>query len=158
MIIKKDTKFPTKKINFLKTALLIYFISTFSVLVLLSIFIFTSHTVKTKTLKVLDYISKAGRLEYIHIFSIGRDALMSNFYKLDKIDLEIKFEDILILEDERTKAIKNKSLGLKDNLTKIKANISFKDKKIPAKIRLKGDRIIHFNKKKHSWQKNCTKI
>jgi hypothetical protein len=150
MIIKKDTRPPTKKINFLKTALLIYFISTFSVAILLSIFFFTSHSVKTKTLKVLDYISKAGRLEYIHIFSIARDSLMSNFYELDKIDLEIKFEDILILEEERARAIKNKSLGLKDNLTKVKAKISFKDKKFSAKIRLKGDRLIHFNKKKHS--------
>ena len=150
MIIKAAIKPSKKKNSFFKTILLIYFFSTFSVAILLSIFVFTSHSAKTKMFKALDYMSKAGRIEYIHIFSIAYDALMSNFYKLDKIDLEIKFDNIIILEDERSKAIKNKSLGLKDNLTKVKANIKYKDKKISGKIRLKGDRIIHFNKKEHS--------
>ena len=150
MIIKSETKSLKKKSNFFKNFLTIYFIFSLSIAVLFSIFFFTSYTIKSKTFKILDYISKAGRIEYIHIFDIAYDALKSNFYKLDKIDLEIKFEDIVILESERSKAIKNSSLGLKDNLTKVNAIIKYKDKKIKGRIRLKGDRIIHFAKKNHS--------
>ena len=93
-----------------------------------------------KTQKVLDHLSKAGRFEYIYIFNIAYGAFKSNFYKLDKIDLDIKFEDVVILENERDKAIKEGSLGLKDRLTRVNAILKFKDKEIKSRIRLKGDR------------------
>ena len=111
------------------------------------LFFFTSYTVKLKTQKVLDHLSKAGRFEYIYIFNIAYGAFKSNFYKLDKIDLDIKFEDVVILENERDKAIKEGSLGLKDRLTRVNAILKFKDKEIKSRIRLKGDRKMHFVKK-----------
>ena len=150
MILKSKSKIVLKKSSEKKKFLILYFIFTSSVGVLFLIFFFTSYAVKKKTFAALDYLSKAGRIEYIYIFNIAFDALKSNFYELDKIEIDIKFNDIVILEKEREQAIKNKSLGLKDNLTKITAFVKHENKKIKSKIRLKGDRQMHFVKKKHS--------
>ena len=150
MILKSLSKINIKKTEKKKFFLISYFILTSLVGILFLIFFLTSYAVKQKTLKTLEYLSKAGRIEYIYILDIGYNAFKSNFYKLDKIDFEIKFDDIIVLEAERNKAIKNKSLGLKDNLTKIKTVVKHKNKKIESQIRLKGDRQIHFKKKKHS--------
>ena len=150
MILKSLSKSNIKRLKKKNFFLISYFILTSLLGILFLIFFFTSYTVKQKTLKTLEYLSKAGRIEYIYIFDIAYSAFKSNFYKLDKIDFEIKFDDIIILEAERDKAIKNKNLGLKDKLTKIKAVIKHKNKNIKSQIRLKGDRQIHFHKKKHS--------
>ena len=149
MILKNTVKIKIKKNKF-NYFLILYFIFTLSIFCLFGIFFFTSALVKSKTTKILEYVSKAGRIEYIHIFDIGYNAIKSNFYKLDKIELNIKFNDIIVIENERNKAIKNESLGIKDNLTKIDVTIKHNQEKIKAKIRLKGDRQIHFIKKKHS--------
>ena len=150
MILKGSSKTVKKKFQKKKNFLSLYFIFTLSIAVLFLIFFFTSYTVKKKTLNVLDYLSKAGRIEYIYIFDIAYSGFKSNFYKLDEIDLEIKFDDIIILEKERDQAIKKKSLGLKDMLSKVNAVVKYKDKKIKSKIRLKGGRQMHFVKKEHS--------
>ena len=150
MILKSKSKIVLKKSLEKRKFLILYFIFTSSVGVLFLIFFFTSYAVKKKTLVALDYLSKAGRIEYIYIFNIAFDAFKSNFYELDKMEIDIKFDDIVILEKEREQAIKNKSLGLKDNLTKITAFVKHENKKIKSKIRLKGDRQMHFVKKKHS--------
>ena len=148
MILKSLSKSNIKRLKKKNFFLISYFILTSLLGILFLIFFFTSYTVKQKTIKTLDYLSKAGRIEYIYIFDIAYSAFKSNFYKLDKIDFEIKFDDIIILEAERDKAIKNKNLGLKDKLTKIKAVIKHKNQNIKSQIRLKGDRQIHFVKKK----------
>jgi len=150
MILKGTDKIVKKKTKKIKNFLISYFILTSLVGIIFLTLFFTSYAVKVKTFKALDYLSKAGRIEYIYIFDIAFNALKSNFYKLDKIDIEIKFEDTVVLEKERDTAIKNKSLGLKDKLTKINVVVKHKNKKIKSKIRLKGDRQIHFVKKKHS--------
>ena len=149
MILKSLSKINIKKQK--KNIFLIaYFVLTSLIGILFLIFFFTSYTVKKKTTSALEYLSKAGRIEYIYILDIALSAFKSNFYKLDKIEFEIKFDDIVILEAERDIAIKNKTLGLKDHLTKIKAIVKHNNKKIKSQIRLKGDRQIHFLKKKHS--------
>ena len=150
MILKSARKIVIKKKQKTKKFLISYFVLTSLVGVLFLTFFFTSYAVKKKTLTVLNYLSKAGRIEYIYIFDIAYSAIKSNFYKLDKIDVEINFDDIVVLEKERAQAIDNKTLGLKDNLTKINVVVKHNDKKIKSKIRLKGGRQIHFKKKKHS--------
>jgi hypothetical protein len=150
MILKSTTKTIVKKKEKKNRFLISYFIITSLVGLLFLIFFFTSYTVKKKTFILLDYLSKAGRIEYIYIFDIAYHAIKSNFYKLDKIDIEINFDDIVILEKERAKAIKDKTLGSKESITKVNVVVKHNDKKIKAKIRLKGGRQMHFNKKKHS--------
>jgi hypothetical protein len=150
MILKTRSKVVLKKYPNSSKFLISYFVLTSLAGVLFLIFFFTSNFVKNKTLQALEYLSKAGRIEYIYIFDIAYNALKSNFYELDKIDLEINFDDIIILEKERQEAIKNKSLGLKNLLTKIDVVVKHQGEKYKSKIRLKGDRDIHFLKKKHS--------
>ena len=150
MILKNLSKIIIKKKEKKNTFLISYFVLTSLIGILFLIFFFTSYTVKKKTTSALEYLSKAGRIEYIYIFNIAFDAFKSNFYELDKMEIDIKFDDIVILEKEREQAIKNKSLGLKDNLTKITAFVKHKNNKIKSRIRLKGDRQMHFVKKKHS--------
>ena len=149
MILKGQVKF-NKKYKKFNIFLLLYFFFTLSAAGLLIVLFLTSHTIKTKFSKLLDYSTKAGRIEYIHIFDIAYQALKSNFYKLDKIYFDIRFDEILVLENERSNAIKNNSLGIKDRLTEVNATVRQCNKKIKAKLRLKGDRKIHFIKKKHS--------
>jgi len=150
MILKSRNKIGIKKPKEKKIFLISYFVLTSLIGILFLIFFFTSYTVKKKTTAAFEYLSKAGRIEYIYIFNIALSAFKSNFYKLDKINFEIKFNDIVILEAERDKAIENKTLGLKDNLTKVKTVVEHNNNKIKSQIRLKGDRQIHFHKKKHS--------
>ena len=150
MILKSAINKKIKKNSKLKFFLVTYFFSTISVFAVLVILFFTSYTVKLKTLKALDYLSKAGRVEYIYIFNIAYKAIKSNFYKVERIDLDIKFDDIITLENEREVALKNGSLGFKKNLSKVPIVVKYKDKEIKARLRLKGDRKIHYEKKKDS--------
>ena len=151
MILKSNSKIVLKKSPKKRKFLILYFILTSSVGVLFLIFFFTLHAVNLKTKKTLDYLSKAGRIEYIYIFDIAYKAIKSNFYKFDRIDLDIKFEDIVILEKERQAAIERGTLGRnKSRLSKVPATIKYENKKIKSKIRLKGDREMHWGKKKNS--------
>ena len=150
MILKDARKIVIKKKQKTRKFLITYFVLTSLVVVLFLTLFLTSHAVKKNTLTVLNYLSKAGRIEYIYIFNIAYSAFKSNFYKLDKINLEIKFDDIVTLENERELAIKNKSLGLKEKLNKVDVIVNYNDEKIKSKIRLKGNRQIHYAKKKNS--------
>ena len=103
MILKEKSRAKkNKKFLHFNTFLFINFILTTSIGILFLVFFFTSHTVKLKTQKVLDYLSKAGRYEYIYIFDIAWMAFKSNFSKLEKINMEIDFENILINKDSKT--------------------------------------------------------
>ena len=77
-------------------------------------------------------------------------AIQSNFSQLKRIDMEINFENILLIENFREKAINRGTLGIKANVPKAKADIVFKNKKINSQIRLKGDRKVHFEDKEKS--------
>ena len=128
MILKNSSKFIIKKSKKLNNFLFLYFILTLSIGLLLIIFFFTSHAVNLKANKVLDYLSKAGRIEYIYIFDIAYKAFKSNFYKLERIDFEVKFDDIVVLEKERQEGINRGTLGRnKDRLTKVDAVIKYKN-------------------------------
>jgi len=154
MNLKKRLKVRKKNyFSYFNIFLYINFILTTSIGILILVFFFTSHTAKLKTQEILDHLSKAGRYEYIYIFDIAWMALKSNFLKLEKINMEMNFKNILIIENARNKAIKEGTLGLKDNLPRVKAKMVYKDDKINSEVRLKGDRKIHFiDKDKSSYK------
>jgi len=106
MILKNGITKKVKKTQIVSNFFIAYFVSTISVFIIFGVFFFTSYTVKSKALKVLDYLSKAGRIEYVYIFNIAYKAFKSNFYKVERIDLDIKFDDIIALEKEREIGIK----------------------------------------------------
>ena len=150
MIIKKEEKKKRKKFFSFKRFLYFYFISTIVIFLLLSVFILQSYTFQKLKYKYLDIFSKAGRFEYLYLPQIAFKALKSNFYKLDKIDLEINFDNILIIENVRKNAIAQGFLPPTDQLPKVKARIIVNEKKYRGDLRLKGDRKAHFEDKKKS--------
>jgi hypothetical protein len=149
MILKKR-RTKEKKNFFLNKFLIFYFFSTLSILLIFLVFIFTSSLFNKKVNIFLDHFSKAGRFEYLYIFNMGFNALKSNFYHLEKLDLEINFKEILKVENFRKTAIKNKSLGNSENIPIVKGNLILNSKKYEAELRLKGERLIHFKKKNKS--------
>jgi len=69
--------------------------------------------------------------------------------KIDKIDININQKNLLELEFQRQNRFKNSSSDseIKKRLSKyVNGSITFEGKKIPIKIRVKGDRRIHFDK------------
>ena len=79
--------------------------------------------------------------------------VVSNFYKLEKINLEIKFDNLLILENIRNNAIKEGSLPGSNLNTKVNFKLIYNNKKYPGEIRLKGDRKVHYvDKEKSSYK------
>ena len=151
MILKKERKKQKKKgFFFFNKFLYFYFFSTFSIFLILFIFVITSYKANQKLATILDHFSKAGRYEYINIFNIGFNAFKSNFYDIERLDLNINFEDILILENFRNQSIKNKSLGNSENIPTVNGDFIYKSKNSKSKIRLKGERMLHYLDKKHS--------
>ena len=150
MIIKKaNNKKKNTFINFSKF-LYFYFFSTLLALSILILSIFQSQTFHQKKNSFLSYISDGGRYEYLYLPQIVFKALKSNFYKIEKIDIEIPFEKIVILENVRQKAIENGVLPNSLNMPRVKANIIHNEKKYRGEIRLKGDRDVHWKEKNKS--------
>ena len=146
MILKKGTE---KKNLFSKFTFFLYFYFFISIIVglILVIAFFQSQYFINKRDKILDIISKAGRYEYLYLPQIAFKAFKSNFIKLDKLELEIPFDKILILENIRNESILNGALPSADKMPKIKTKILLNEKEFKADIRLKGDRIVHFAEK-----------
>ena len=144
MIIKKEAT--KKKNNFFSFTKFLYFYFFISIIIgsILVIAVFQSQVFINKRNIFLDYFSKAGRYEYLYLPQIAFKAIKSNFYKLEKLDLEIPFEQTLILENLRNESILNGRLPPADKTPKIKTKIVYNEKEFSADIRLKGDRKAHF--------------
>ena len=77
--------------------------------------------------------------------------LKNSFTKLEDFNLEIDQKNIIIIENNR----KQKNIDVNYNFIDAKASIDYKGKKIKTKIRLKGDRKVHYeNKDKSSYKFN----
>ena len=148
MILKKREN--TKKKFNINKFLLTYFIISISCLIILLSFIITSDRFNGLKEKSLDVFSKGGRYEYVYLPKIIFSALMSNFYKLEKINLEINFKNHLILEEIRNEAVKNGTLPDDQLNPRVNFKLIHEDKVYKGKIRLKGDRMIHFEDKEKS--------
>jgi hypothetical protein len=150
MIIKKKKSKKKNNFTFFTKFLYLYFLISITFGTILIIAIFQSQLFINKRNIILDHFSKAGRYEYLYLPQIVFKAIKSNFYKLEKLDLEIPFEKTLILENLRNESILNDRLPPADKMPKIKTKIFFNEKEFGADIRLKGDRIIHFIEKDKS--------
>ena len=154
MIIKKEEKKNRKNFFSFNKFLHFYFFSTLVAILLLLFTILQSQTFEQKKIKFLHYLSEGGRIEYIYLPIIAFKAFKSNFYKIDKINLEISFDDILKIEKVRKDAIETEmghtSLPSSDKMPQIKVNIVLNEKKYRGDIRLKGDREIHWEDKEKS--------
>ena len=144
MIIKKEEKKNKKFFSKFTIFLYFYFFTSIAGLSILIIAIFQSQVFIQKKNRFLDYFSKAGRFEYLYLPKIIYKAAKSNFYKLENIDLEISFENMIILENLRNESVLNGQLPSADRMPKVKTRILYKGTKFDSDIRLKGDRKAHF--------------
>ena len=144
MIIKKEEKKNKKFYSKFTVFLYFYFLTSLVGLTLLIIAIFQSQLFIQKKNKFLDYFSKAGRFEYLYLPKIIYKAVKSNFYKLENIDLEISFENMIILENLRNKSVLNRKLPSTEKMPKVKTKIFYEGNEFDSDIRLKGDRKAHF--------------
>ena len=99
---------------------------------------------------------------YTNIFEIAFKGLKKNFYDYKKISLNIPFENLLLLEENRSllinTSIANKTFKNPDNeFVTTKAKLIFKEKSYDVDIRLKGYRITHFKDKNKSSYKLTVK-
>ena len=100
---------------------------------------------KTKSLVGFDIINAD---KYIKVYALG--TYYSIFKpKVDKIDLNINQKNLLALEFQRQNRSKifGSDLEIKKKLNKyVNGSIKYNGKKIPMKLRVKGDRKIHYDK------------
>lgn len=150
MIIKKEVKRKKNRFFSFTTFLYFYFfISIFAGSILVIAFFQSQFFIQKKD-TFLDIFSKAGRYEYLYLPQIVFKAFKSNFYKLEKLDLEIPFEKSIILENLRKESLSNGYLPPSDKMPKIKTKIIYNENEFDADIRLKGDRAVHYNDKEKS--------
>ena len=92
-----------------------------------------------------------GISNYQHLPKIFYLLYKNSFAKLEDFNLEIDQKNIIIIENNR----KQKNIDVNHNFIDAKASINYKGKKIKTKIRLKGDRKVHYeNKNKSSYKLN----
>lgn len=128
----------------------IYFFSTIFFAICLLIVILKSQTFNQQKINLLDKFSKGGRYEYLYLPKILFKALKHNFYPIEKMDMRIQFENIIILETSRKKAVEVGGLQFLDIIPTVKGEFFYKDKKFSGDIRLKGDRKVHYADKETS--------
>ena len=152
MVLKnKQNRKKNKKSNFFKY----YFFITVSILMLSTYTFFSSEMWGYYKLKINPRLNAHGILNYTKLPEIFLLKIQGHFIKKNKIFLEINFENLSKIENQRDQVIKEtKDKGRVDNITfkfnEYKAKLNVSGKKIPVKIRLKGDRQIHWKDKKKS--------
>ena len=147
MIIKKEIK-NQKSPNKINRLLLIYFILSIIFISIPSLMVLKSSGFKKAKTQFFDKISRSGRINYIYLPKIFFESLKSNFTNFEKIDLKLSFEDILVLENLRSKSLKKGELPPRHLIPKVDIEIKHKGKNFYGDARLKGDRILHFENKK----------
>ena len=158
MIIKSLKKKREFKTNlFFK---LYFFVSLIFLLIFSGIFFNSGYWKQIKN-PFLDRYYNSGVNNYIKIFQIKYYAILSNFYQLDEIELNLSFKNVLKLENERNEALSRDKFagGSSFQFTEVPASINLKKSQnnIKVKLRLKGDRNIHFDKESNtSYKINVT--
>jgi hypothetical protein len=147
--IKKKSEKKSKKKNFIIIFLTTYFLLTFFIGLFIAYYIGTSFHFGKQVNKLGTSFSKSGRFEMIYFPDILFKSFLSNFYKIDRMNINLSFKNELILEDYRKKLISKKELQ-SSQAPRVNVAIEFKEKKFPGRVRLKGDRKAHWEDKKNS--------
>ncbi len=150
---KKKNKNVISKINtFYK---FYFFLSLIVITFFLFIFVNTGIWKNGKD-DLLNRIHINGLNNYSKIFSIGFQIIKYSTKNLDDVNLNINYEKSLALEKERKKIISNSEKMMRSpdhNFVTIRANIeNDKGERVNVDLRLKGDRITHFEKNRTSYK------
>jgi len=148
---KKKIKKNIKKSNFFKY----YFYTTVSFLIISLFIFFTSDMWGYYKLKLIPRLDAYGILNYTKLPEIFLLKIKGHVSKKKKIYLDINFENLSNIENERNSIIKetknkNNVQNITFQFTEYNAKITIDNKKFPIKIRLKGDRQTHWKDKSKS--------
>jgi len=138
-----------KKSNFFKY----YFYTTISFLIISLFIFFTSDMWGYYKIKLIPRLDAHGILNYTKLPEIFLLKIKGHVSKKKKIYLDINFENLSSIENERNRIIKetkNRVQNLTFQFTNYNAKITIDNKKLPVKIRLKGDRQNHWKDKSKS--------
>ena len=86
---------------------------------------------------------------YMDIFPIVFHALKGTFYTFPELNINISFNNVIKLENNRKDAI-NEPDPHSFNFLEVPSKIGYQNKLYKADLRLKGDRKIHFEERKYS--------
>ena len=154
MIIKDFKRTKDKNITiFFK----LYFYISIFILIAFSFIFFNTGVWKNNKNDLLNRIYKNGINNYIYILNIGYSSIKSFFINLDDLNLNISYENYLEIENDRQNLIKNstKDNSMRDEnhiFKEVPVEMEFEGENTNGVIRLKGDRITHFEKDKSSFK------
>ena len=144
-----------KKNSFFSRFLKIYFFATIIITSLFLIIFFNTSIPHNFKKDLLHRIYFNGINNYLYLPEIIFSALKSQFIETKKINIQISYKDTLVLEKNRLNILSESNLSSRDqesDFQSVSGIIDFDGYKIDSKIRLKGDRITHFDKKYSSYK------
>ena len=150
MIIKEN--FKKKKFDLNKFFKFYFVISILLIISFFSIFFNTGLWIKNKNY-YLDRIYFNGLNHYINIFEITYKGFKSFFYDYEEINIDLSYENLIILEKNRKEIINTSVDSMRSQnqeFSEVQGFLVYEDQKIPIKLRLKGDRLSHFEDKDKS--------
>ena len=148
MIISKiNYKYKKKvknKVSLITKFFKYYFFFTISFFFIFLFIIFNGGYFKFYEDKFLDKLHTYSYINYLKIPQIISYSLYGLFIKIPEININIAYDDQIILKKDRANIMSKKD-GTNYTFTKIPANISFNNKNYKIDLRLKGDRLGHFS-------------
>jgi hypothetical protein len=149
---KKNKKINNKLSLFYKT----YFFSSLILLLFSSLIFFNTGIWKSEKENILNRVYVNGLNNYLNIFSIAYQIIKYSNVGVEEINININFEEFLALEQDRRKIISNsvaKMRSLDHSFASAKGSIeNNKGDKFKINVRLKGDRITHYEKNRASYK------
>ena len=137
--IKKDKKIIHK-------ILIIYFYITITVFTIATVTFLNTGIWQNNKKQVIQRIHLNGIYNYRYVPHILKIVLINMFSELDTLYIDIDQKNIIKIENNRNKKIQNNKI----NFIEAKAEIKYKDQFLKTSIRLKGDRVIHYEDKEKS--------
>ena len=131
MLIKKSKSNFDLKYNFKKNIFLLIIIFIFNAL------FFTYFGVKLSTAGSSHLVKKFLTYHNEYRFDVIKNIVKKPFIKIDKVYLDINFENLKKINKNRNKAIKNKVIIPEYNQN-VNAVVKYQDQSIPVRIKLKG--------------------
>jgi len=151
VIIKKKVN-KKKNFHYFNKFLKIYFSSTLIISFASILFFFNTGYWNQIKDPFLERLYKSSVNQYSNIFSIGYGAIKGIFYDIPEVNINISFNNLLKIENDRKKVkeIIGLDAGGSYNFLEVPITVSKNNKTYKAKIRLKGDRRVHFDERKNS--------
>ena len=151
LITKKSTR---KKRSYFNIFLKFYFFASLILLISILFLFFNTGYWNQYKKPFLTRLYKGSVNYYLNIFEIGFHALKGAFYTFPELNINISFNNIIKLENDRNSAMIKKgqgpTRGMIYSFLEVPSKIKFKNNSYSADLRLKGDRKIHFEERKYS--------